>query len=131
MHTKEQLLEMHSEHNEWQNKINFYRDEIKGLNKVLSDMVTKSSSPSVLVSVEHFQNQFILQNEVLDIMRHDFKQHENVIEAVQKGKVGNTESLLADNHDLYREKLDQFGKIFHDLRTEFKAFTTEASQLAF
>jgi uncharacterized coiled-coil DUF342 family protein len=131
MHTKEQLLEMHSEHNEWQNKIKFYRDEIKGLNNQLSEMVTKGISPLTLASIEHFQNQFILQNEHLDIMRHDFKQHENNIEAIQKGLPDTQHEALTGNHETHREKLDQFVKIFHDLRSEFNAFKTEATQMAF
>ena len=131
MHTKEQLLEMHSEHNEWQNKIRFYRDEIKRLNNQLSEMVSKSSPPQTLASVEHFQNQFILQNEVLDIMRHDFKQHENEIESIQKGVHDNPNASISGNHMTHRESLVQFEKIFHDLRNEFNTFKTEAAQLAF
>lgn len=131
MHTKEQLLEMHSEHNEWQNKIKFYRDEIKGLNNQLPEMLTKGASPQTLASVEHFQNQFILQNEVLDIMRHDFKQHENKIEAIQQGQQNTHDVSLTGNHESYKEKLNQFEKIFHDLRVEFNTFKAESTQMAF
>ena len=59
METKGQLSELHSEHNEWQNQIKFYRDELKEFNKQLNDIVTQSAPNEVLVSVEHFQNQFI------------------------------------------------------------------------
>jgi hypothetical protein len=131
MHTKEQLIEMHSEHSEWQNKIKFYRDELKRLNSQLSEMVTKGASTQILASIEHFQNQFILQNEVLDIMRHDFKQHENVIESIQKGQHANPEASLSGSHESHREKLMQFEKIFHDLRNEFNTFKSESTQLAF
>jgi hypothetical protein len=131
MHTKEQLLEMHSEHNEWQNKIRFYREEIKRLDSQLSEMVTKNSPSQMLASVEHFQNQFILQNENLDIMRHDFKQHENEIESIQKGLHDNPDASISGNHETHREKLVQFEKIFHDLRNEFNTFKSETAQLAF
>ncbi len=130
MHTQDQLMEMHAEHSEWQNKIRFYRDEIKRLNQQLSDMITKGTPPQILASVEHFQNQFILQNENLDIMRHDFKQHENQIESIQKGGQDTGESSLSGNHDAHREKLTRFEKVFHDLRNEFASFQTESSQLA-
>jgi len=131
MHTKEQLLEMHSEHNEWQNKIRFYRDEIKRLNNQLSEMVTKNSPSQLFASIEHFQNQFILQNENLDIMRHDFKQHENEIESFQRGMHVNMNASISGNHENHRDKLVQFEKIFHDLRTEFNTFKTESEQMAF
>lgn len=68
--------------------------------------------------VEHFQNQFILQKDVLDVMRHDFKQHENKIEAHATKPVLN----LANMHQNEREKLISYEKIFKDLREEFQSF---------
>lgn len=121
MHTNEQLIEMHAEHNEWQNKIKFYRNELKKLNDALGEFVTRKSSSDIMVSVEHFQNQFTVQSEVLDIMRHDFKQHENAIEAKQKN-LSVYDSNLALNHGNHMERLIQFEKIFYDLREEFHEF---------
>ena len=130
MHTKQQLMELHAEHSEWQNKIRFYKEQLKNFENELSEFVKQNDSGEQMAAVEHFQNQFILQNENLDIMRHDFKQHENEIESIQKGQHANPNASLIGNHDLHREKLDGFEKIFHDLRTEFHSFQTEASQMA-
>lgn len=129
MHTKEQLLDMHAEHNEWQNKIRFYRDELKQFNGKLSDVVSRGTNVESLTSVEHFQNQFILQNEVLDIMRHEFKQHENDIEALQNAE--RPAVSLSANHINQREKLQHFEKLFHELRNEFGNFLNKAEQVAF
>lgn len=123
MENKGQLSELHSEHKEWQNKINFYRDELKEFNKQLTEIVTNDATNEVLVSVEHFQNQFIRQNEVLDIMRHDFKQHENQIEAmIEKDISGSNGIDIASLHKVEKEKLDQFEKLFQELRNEFHLF---------
>jgi len=121
METKEKLSELHSEHNEWQNKIKFYRDELAEFNKQLTGLVGKSAPNDVLVSVEHFQNQFIRQNEVIDIMRHDFKQHENQIEALQKSDSSNGIDISA-LHKAEKDKLDHFEKLFQELRNEFHLF---------
>jgi hypothetical protein len=62
-------------------------------------------------------------------MRHEFKQHENDIEALQ-----NTERpgiSLAANHMNQREKLQHFEKLFHELRDEFNHFLNRAEQMAF
>ncbi|MEO5571063.1 MAG: hypothetical protein ABIT08_01275 [Bacteroidia bacterium] len=127
MHTKEQLLEMHSEHNEWQNKIKFYRGEIKTLDNQLAEIVTRKPNSEVMASIEHFQNQFTIQNEVLDIMRHDFKQHENAIEAKQHSLTTN-DPILIENHDGNKERLAQFERLFHELRNEFHGFTQNELQ---
>ncbi|MBT8195131.1 MAG: hypothetical protein KJO64_01790 [Bacteroidia bacterium] len=121
METKEKLSALHSEHNEWQNKIKFYRDELKEFNTQLTGLVSKTAPNDVLVSVEHFQNQFIRQNEVLDIMRHDFKQHENKIEALQENGQSNGVDINA-LHAEEKERLEHFEKLFQELRNEFHLF---------
>jgi predicted metal-dependent phosphoesterase TrpH len=122
MHTKEQLNEMKSEHDEWQNRIKFYRDEIKQFNHHLGKVAQPGAPKDLLASVEHFQNQFIRQSEVLDIIRHDFKQHENLIEALDNPERKAPEESIQKIHSTQREKLDQFEKIFHELRGEFNVF---------
>ena len=127
MHTKEQLLELHSEHNEWQNKIKFYRGELKQLNDQLAEIVSRKPSTDAMISIEHFQNQFTVQNEVMDIMRHDFKQHENAIEAKHHSLNANDPGLN-ENHESHKERLAQFEKLFHELRNEFHEFSQKELQ---
>ncbi|CAN5518928.1 hypothetical protein BH11BAC2_BH11BAC2_23050 [soil metagenome] len=76
-------------------------------------------------NVEHFQNQFIRQKEVLDIIRHDFKQHENLIESLEVEKTKEPIEGIQTIHSVQREKLDQFEKIFHDIRNEFNVFLNQ------
>ncbi len=121
MHTQEQLQEMHSEHAEWQNKIRFYRSEISRLNRQLDEVVLSKPPQELMATIEHFQNQFTVQSEVLDIMRHDFKQHENDIEAGQSNSL-KPDVQLDDNHQTHVERLDQFEKIFREIREEFSSF---------
>jgi hypothetical protein len=118
MHTIQHLQEMLAEHKEWQGKINFYKEEIIKLNAELEEFVLREKSKELLAQVEHFQNQFIRQREVLDMMRHDFKQHENAIE----GHTLNPLQNLAAMHMAERDKLVQFEKIFRQLREEFHSF---------
>ncbi|MBS1765125.1 MAG: hypothetical protein JSS90_09185 [Bacteroidetes bacterium] len=118
MHTIEQLQDMLAEHKEWQAKINFYRSEIEQMKQTLSSTLNAESNQYNMPHVEHFQNQFILQKDVLDNMRHDFKQHENKIESHSSKPVLN----LAGMHLNEREKLVSYEKIFKDLREEFQSF---------
>ena len=127
MHTQEQLMEMKSEQDEWQNRIRFYRDEIKQFNQHLGKVAQPGAQRELMATVEHFQNQFIRQNEVLVIIRHEFKQHENLIEALQEKAVGGLEDGIQKIHTVQREKLDQFEKIFHELRGEFNVFLNQVN----
>ena len=62
---------------------------------------------------------------MLDIIRHDFKQHENLIQALQEKKLAEPNDGIQKIHSVQREKLDQFEKIFHDLRGEFNVFLNQ------
>ncbi len=119
------LGNMKEEHDAWQGRIQFLKKEIETFKSSLGSVVVGDFKlKNAMASVEHFQNQFILQREQLDIIRHDLKQHENLIEDVEKGKgKGKEPSPGLDNvHKVQREKLEQFEKIFHDLRKEFNVF---------
>jgi hypothetical protein len=59
---------------------------------------------------------------VLDIIRHDFKQHENLLEAIESNKSQEPEGGLQKLHSLQRDKMEQFERIFHELRNEFNLF---------
>ena len=117
------LGNMKEEHDAWQDRIQFLKKEIETFKTHLGSVVVGDfKAKNAMASVEHFQNQFILQREQLDIIRHDFKQHENLIEDVEKGVVAEPEPGLDTFHRVQREKLEQFEKIFHDLRKEFNIF---------
>jgi hypothetical protein len=122
MHTKQQLSEMKNEHDVWQDRLRFYKDEISHFNQHLGKLAITGGKTEVMASVEHFQNQFIRQKEVLDIIRHDFKQHENLIEAIDEGKSTEPADGIQRLHSVQRDKLEQFERIFHDLRNEFNIF---------
>ncbi len=119
METSAQLTDLQAEHDEWQSRIRSYKEEIETFNSSLEEIVKKDRSTETMTAVEHFQNQFIRQNEVLDIMRHDFKQHENLIESA----AADTEKhRVIERHPSHREELAQFEKIFAQLRNEFAEF---------
>ena len=123
MDTKELLAGMYSEHANWQKQILSYREELNSLNSNLEEYVQKVPPREISPSVEHFQNQFIRQNEVLDIMRHDFKQYENRIEDAQSGSVVSTENLEKERAEC-TERLGDYDKIFSELKNEFSKFNT-------
>lgn len=118
---KEQLNQMHSEHAEWQSRIKELKSQIQKCNDQLADMVMAKPDSELMAQIEHFQNQFTIQREVLDIMRHDFKQHENAIEAHQRGEMNQVEKLN-ELHIKSKERLDEYNRIFSDLKNDFTSF---------
>jgi hypothetical protein len=118
---KEMFDQMHAEHAQWQSRIKELKAELQKCNDQLAEMVRSGPESDLLVQIEQFQNQFTVQREVLDIMRHDFKQHENAIEAHQRGEI-NRPDKLNELHIKNKERLKDYEKIFSDLKHEFTCF---------
>jgi type II secretory pathway predicted ATPase ExeA len=129
METTELLKKMHSEHAAWQNRILGFRTELKLLNQDLSGIVSRYIPREVPAKAEHFQNQIILQKDVLDIMRHDFKQYENLLEANIENQGKNDVGAILETHQLHINRLADFEKLFNELKEEFHQFTLKDVQV--
>jgi hypothetical protein len=58
---------------ELQHLLDFYLQEIQFLEKLLSEVVNKNTSQEALAEAEHFQNQFIVKDDIYDHIMHDLK----------------------------------------------------------
>ena len=123
MNREDSLLNMHSEHSEWMNKLKFYRDDIKILNKRLAEIASKNNNKDVLAEIEKFQNQFIIQNDTIDRIEHEITIDEDKIK-----KVYNIDPVTIDykkihNHSDERESISSFEKNFSEIRIAFNKFS--------
>lgn len=121
MVNQEKLSDLLSEHAGWQNQILNFKAELKAMKDELGTIVSRFTPREVPASAEHFQNQFILQRDVLDIMRHDFKQFENKVEDAQKGN-NEVSEYLSQMRVAYNTRLADYDKIYHELKNEFEVF---------
>jgi len=118
------LQQLHIEHEMWLNELSFYRDEVKILDRYLLEVVKKNTGPEVMREVEHFQNQFIRQKEVMDELSHDIREHEAfVIAKVRELNPIQVEKKKFDDHQELREFLDTFRKLYAELKADFLSFT--------
>ena len=113
---------LHSEHREWLNTLDFYKQDLGFLKSRLEEVAAKNSSKDVLALVEHFQNQFIIQKNEMDEFRHAIKEHENQLEAaVNVNPVAINRQRLNDHPEL-RERMERFEKLFQEVRMELLRF---------
>ena len=120
------LHELHAEHREFLSTLNFAKDEIKTFNNRLSEIVTANSKTEVLAQVEHFQNQFIRHNEVIDELKHEVNEHEHQIAQLAESNNVATDHRKADDQVELREKMVTFSKIYDELKQEFKRFLEQS-----
>ena len=122
MHTKQQLSEMKNEHDTWQDRLRFYKDEISHFNQHLGKLAIAGGKQDRMASVEHFQNQFIIQKEQLDILNHGVNEHEQFLARFAEAHPVAIDHQLFANHNSMLDKIDTYKKLYTALKNEFNRF---------
>lgn len=119
---KEHLDVLHFEHEAWVKQLAFYKDELKTYTNRLEDIVKRYTGRGVMQELEQYQNQFIRQNEVIDILTHDINAHEQVlVNSVKQNPVASDHRLFND-HDELRDRMATFLKIYNELKVNFMRY---------
>lgn len=117
--TRKYIADLHFDHMEWINSLKFYKDEIGIFEHRLEDIVRRNNKHEVMAELEHFQNQFIREREVIDELRHDIKAHENVLEKESKDHPVAIEHRYFTDHAGLRDRFQTFEKLYRELKAEF------------
>lgn len=126
MNNKKHASQLHAEHLEWLNKLAFYKDDLKIMKSRLEEIAGDNASKTILAEVEHFQNQFILQNDRVDVLKHKINEHESFIQRdIKSNPVASDHRLYADSPQM-REEMNQFEEIINALRSEFTLFVAKS-----
>ncbi len=116
---------MHFEHKQWKGELFFWEDELKSFKNRLSELVSRWTDKEVLAQLEHYQNEFILHNEVIDTLQHEINIHETeMAEHSKKGEdVLNTH--FVKNHLEFRNRMETQRQIYADLKKGFFRFLSK------
>jgi hypothetical protein len=105
--------------------LEFYEQELAILQKRLEEIAGDNTGHEVSVSIEHFQNQFLIQNNNIDELKHKIKENLKAIEGQVMSSVGFVDQdSMSLNADLYEQYLTQ-EKIVNDIRHEFNRFASK------
>lgn len=122
---KKHIDVLHFEHQVWTSELNFYKDELVIFDKRLGEMVNNYTDKEVLGHLEHFQNQFIIQNQEIVQLLHDSREHEEFLAfAAQSAPIAIDHQSFADHAQL-RDRMEQFTKLYMALKQEFKAYLSK------
>ncbi len=115
---KRHINDLHFDHQEWLNRLRFYKDEITIFEHRLEDIVKRNTTMEVMAELEHFQNQYIREREVIDELRHDIKQHENFLERESKERPTAIDHRLFADHSGLRDRVETFERLYGELKHE-------------
>ncbi len=119
------LSDLHFEHRQWISELKFWEEGIASFRKRLGEVVVRYTSNEVRASIEHFQNQFILHDEVIDQLKKEVKTHEKMVAQTAEEKPTAIDRVKFDDHTSLREKLDTQRSIYGELKSEYFSFLSK------
>ena len=122
MTIKKLLYNLHEEHKTWLNTLAFYADDIKILNKRLAEVAAKNNSKETLAMVEHFQNKLIIQQDEIDKLNHNIREHEQYLEKQVNKNETAIDKRKENDHPVMRNQIETFTILFDEMRKEFYRF---------
>lgn len=122
---KKHIDELHAEHQTWLTEAKFYADELGIFNKRLEEIAAENTAQEVKIQVEHFQNQFIIQQEQLDTLNHEAVIHEQWLANYAKENPVAIDRRLFGDHQATHAKIATFKEIYADLKAEFNRFLAD------
>ena len=113
------------EHKQWRRELFFWEDELKSFKNRLRELVVRWTNKDMLAQLEHFQNQFIIQEEVIDVFQDDINIHETDIARYSKKGIDALNQNLVIKHIEFRNRMEVQRLIYSDLKKEFYKFLTK------
>ncbi|MBS1513363.1 MAG: hypothetical protein JST86_21175 [Bacteroidetes bacterium] len=109
-------------HREWKVALGFCKDELKIFQHRLTEVAAKNTHREVLQLVEHFQNQFIIQAENIDILLHDIDEHVRHIKEELLAQAGHINKEEIPVHFLLQDRYESEHRVFEELKHEYMQF---------
>lgn len=110
------------DHELWDNEMKFYKNELEIFEHRLEQDVDQLQEKQALRELERFQNQFIRQNEVLDILNKKVRQNrKSISKETVDGSVFHN-SITMEKYKALRNEFEVFEKIYFDLKRNFVDF---------
>jgi hypothetical protein len=119
------IKHMNSLHSDALRSLDFYQQDIKILRNRLEEITADYTSREVAVKIEHFQNQFLIQQNNIDELKHKLHQNlRNIQNQVKESAGFISQTSAAENIELYDQYLSE-ERMVNGIRQEFNRFASK------
>ncbi|MDO1513927.1 hypothetical protein Q2T41_14795 [Maribacter confluentis] len=117
--------DLHFEHKQWHSELAFWEDELKSFKNRLSELIKRWTKKEVLAQLEHYQNEFMLHEGIIDKLQETIEKHETRIAGQSKTSQESMDTLLTKKHIEFRNQMETQRQIYADLKKEFFKFLSK------
>ncbi len=118
------LSHYHHEFSTWERMIGFFKQENTFLKTRLSEVLDQKTDRDFLAYAEHFQNQFILQDEFMDELKHDIREVKNLLD--ENAVTEDIKNKTENKYKRLRNEIEYLEKSFSALKNEFNNYLLKA-----
>lgn len=114
-----------TDHTIWTKGLEFYKDELDLMQKRLLEISGKNTTEEARKGVEHFQNQFMIQQKNISDMKHDVKNYVKGLSNDAKDYGGRIDEVYLRQGSGLKERYEKLEQIMNSLRHEFNDFLSK------
>jgi len=119
------ILRAGTDHTIWAKGLEFYKDELELMTKRLLAVSSKNTSAEASKGVEHFQNQFIIQQKNISDLKHVVRNYVKGLSNDAQNHSGHVDAIFLTQGDGLRGRYEQLELIMNSLRHEFNDFLSK------
>ena len=119
---RQSLHNLYDECNSHTRSLDFYKQELKYLQKRLADIVKENTNKEILAQAEQFQNQFIITKDNLDELSRTIKSQLSAIEKLIKKKPSHADEKTVTDSSKFSQGIHNTEKSFAALKLRFNKF---------
>lgn len=116
--------QLNRECSSWREHLRSYRNEMGQLRDELQKIARHENDKEILTEVEHYHNQFYIQQINIHDLKQAIKNHDRKLE--HENATGHlSEQTLSEHEDLHNQ-YEMLEHTLHDLRNDFRSFAAKA-----
>ncbi len=120
------INDLHFEHKAWKSQLDFQKEELQSFNRRLEEVVVRWTDKDILRQVEHYQNNFIRHNEVIDTLLHNINEQQHALSTFAHDHPVAIDHVHFEDHVDMRKEVEDQNRIYNELKKEYFRFLTVA-----
>ncbi len=116
------LRHLGTNYQEWINTLEFYKQDLNILDKRLLEVASKNSGHEAGAGIEHFQNQFNIQERNINDLMHRIRLNERQAAGDVQSHASHIEVDVVNTKAVISGDMKQFEDMMKSLRQEFNSF---------
>ncbi len=118
--------QLNRECNSWRDNLRSYRNELGLLRDKLQEVARNQSDKELLTEVEHYHNQFYIQQINIHDLKQSIKTHDRKLQLENSLSENHLSSDIFSEHEQLHQQYNDLEHTINELKLDFRNFTGQA-----